>query len=90
MVVDVDGEDFYEVTTAPGELHTVVEAFQAMGVPVEEAQLTMQPKNTVQVAGNTAAAVLRLMEALEDNDDVQNVYANFDIPEGDMAAAMGA
>ena len=88
---DVDTEgDAYEVTTGPTELHTVVEALEAMGLDPENVELTMLPKSTVTYEGKQAQAVLRLMEALEDHDDVQNVYANFDIPEQEMAAAMGA
>lgn len=88
--VDTEGEEMYEIKTAPNSLHAVVDAFGKMGIKVEEAQLTMSPKTTVKVEGNAAGTVLRLMEALEDHDDVQNVYANFDISEADMAAAMEA
>lgn len=86
--VDIEGGDFYEITTAPNALHTVMEAFEKMGLKAESAQLTMVPKTTVKVAGQTLTTVLRIMEALEDHDDVQNVYANFDMSETDMAAAM--
>lgn len=87
---DVDTEgDMYEVTTAPQDLHAVSEALQAMGLKIGEAQLTMLPKNTLKVEGKTAESVLRLLEVLEEHDDVQNVYANFDISEEQMAAAMG-
>jgi transcriptional/translational regulatory protein YebC/TACO1 len=86
--VDTSGEAF-EITTDPTELHAVSEALQAAGVKAESATLTMLPKNTVKVEGKVAAAVLRLMELLEDHDDVQDVFANFDISEEAMAAAMG-
>ena len=86
--VDIESEDVYEITTAPQDLHAVTEALEGMGVKPEEAKLTMLPKTTVKVEGNTVSAVLHLVEALEDNDDVQDVYANFDISEEDMAAAM--
>jgi len=86
--VDTEGEDAYEITTAPTELHTVMDALEKMGLKVENAQLTMIPKTTVRVEGSTLASVLRVMEALEEHDDVQNVYANFDASEKDMAAAM--
>ncbi|MDZ4860746.1 MAG: YebC/PmpR family DNA-binding transcriptional regulator [Candidatus Hydrogenedentes bacterium] len=86
---DVDTEgDMYELKTADMDLHTVVGALEKIGIKVEEAKLTMEPKNTVKVDGSNVAAVLRLMESLEDNDDVQEVYANFDISEQDMATAM--
>ncbi len=70
------------VTSAPEDLQGVREALDAAGIEVESADLTMLPKTTVQVEDEaTARKVLRLMDALEDNDDVQDVYANFDIPE---------
>jgi transcriptional/translational regulatory protein YebC/TACO1 len=86
--VDVEG-DRYEVATEPHLLHTVSDALQKLGLTVESAQITMVPKTTVRVEGKAAANVLKLMEALEDHDDVQNVYANFDISEAEMAAAVG-
>lgn len=86
--VDMEGSDSYEILTAPTELHTVVEALEAMGIAVQEAQLTMLPKQTLKVEGKNVASVMKLMEALEDQDDVQNVYANFDISEEDMTAAL--
>jgi len=88
--VDTEGGDVYEITTAPNELHAVVVALEGMGVKAEEARLTMSPKTTINLEGGGASGVLKLMDALEDSDDVQNVYANFDISEEDMAAAMGA
>ena len=69
-----------EITTGPSELEAVKAAVEALDVTVENAEVTMQPKQTVQVEEDKAAAVLRLLEALEDDDDVQQVYANFDIP----------
>jgi len=87
--VSSDGE-IHEITTAPTDLYAVVKALEAMGLKAESAQLTMLPKNTVKVEGKQAESVLRLMEALEEHDDVQSVYANFDISEADMAAALGA
>ena len=58
------------------------EAIEAAGIEVESAELTMIPKTTVEVAEEASAKkLIRLIEALEDNDDVQDVYANFDIPE---------
>ena len=76
-----DGSTF-QVTSAPEALVTVREAIEAAGIPIESAELTMVPKTTIEVADESAAKkVLRLMDALEENDDVQDVYANFDIPE---------
>ncbi len=86
---DVDTEgDLYEITTEPSGLHSVVDALEKMGLKAEEATLTMIPKTTVKVEGKEVAAVLRLFEALEDNEDVQDVYANFDISDQEMAAAV--
>ena len=87
--MDTDG-DAYEIVTAPNELHMVLEALEAAEVKADNAELTMQPKTTVKVEGKGVAGLLRLMESLEDHDDVQNVFANFDISEEDMAAAMDA
>jgi YebC/PmpR family DNA-binding regulatory protein len=76
-----DGTSF-EVTSTPESLVAVREAIEAAGIPVASAELTMVPKTTVEVAEESAAKkILRLMDALEENDDVQDVYSNFDIPE---------
>jgi len=75
-VVMTESKDFYSVTE---------EIDKKEGLPEYTlAEITMIPQNTVKVTGKDAEQMLRLMEALEDNDDVQNVYANFDIPEGEM------
>jgi YebC/PmpR family DNA-binding regulatory protein len=72
----------YEVTCAPEDLHAVREALEAAAISVAAAESTMVPKTTVAVEDEaTAKKVLRLIDALEENDDVQDVYANFDIPE---------
>lgn len=79
--VAVDGSTF-QVTTAPEELAAVRQALEGNGILHDSAELTMLPKTTVEVeAEATAKKLLRLMDALEENDDVQGVYANFDIPE---------
>ena len=79
--VALDGSS-YQVTVAPESLTAVREAIEAAGLPVDSAELTMVPKTTVEVEEeNVARKVLRLVDALEENDDVQDVYANFDIPE---------
>jgi len=77
--VQVDGKSV-EITTPPNAFEKVKAAMEALGVSVENAEVTMQPKQTVSVGEDKAAAVLRLMESLEEDDDVQQVYANFDIP----------
>ena len=79
--VTVEGSS-YRVECAPEDLHAVRSALEAAGVPIESAQSTMVAKTTVQVEDDALARkILRLMDALEDNDDVQDAYANFDIPE---------
>jgi YebC/PmpR family DNA-binding regulatory protein len=79
--VSRDGSTF-QVTCAPEDLVGVREAIEAAGITAESAELTMVPKTTVQVEDESAAKkVLRLLDALEENDDVQDVYSNFDIPE---------
>jgi len=72
----------YRVTCAPEDLTAVRAALEAAGVRIDSAQPTMIPKTTIELEDEAAARkVLRLMDALDDNDDVQDVYANFDIPE---------
>ncbi|MDP8911065.1 MAG: YebC/PmpR family DNA-binding transcriptional regulator [Actinomycetota bacterium] len=74
--------DIFEVSCSPENLVAVREAIERAGFPIEAAELTMVPKTTVQVDDEAAAKkVLRLVDALEENDDVQDVYANFDIPD---------
>lgn len=86
---DVNTEsDRYEIITEPHDLHAVVAGLEEAGLISQEASLTMIPKNMTQVEGSAAKSVLRLIEALEDNEDVQNVYSNFDISDDDLAAIM--
>jgi YebC/PmpR family DNA-binding regulatory protein len=87
--VELDGSS-YQITSAPEDLAAVRAALEATGFAVESAELTMIPSTTVEVADEgTAKRVLRLMDALEENDDVQEVYANFDIPERVLEAVAG-
>lgn len=79
--VTEEGSSF-EVTCAPEDLHAVRAALEAAGIQITEAESTMLPKTTVAIEDEaTAKKILRLIDALEENDDVQDVYANFDIPE---------
>ncbi len=80
-----DSESTWEVTCEPGAFPSVRDAIEAAGVPMLSAEITMVPQTAVPVEGAQARQVLSLLEALEDQDDVQNVYANFDIPESVMA-----
>ena len=87
--VSLDGSSF-QVLSAPESLAAVREAVEAAGFTVESAELTLLPKTTVEIADEaTARKVMRLIDALEDNDDVQEVYANFDIPEQVLEAVAG-
>ncbi len=79
--------DYYEVRSGPEAFEDVRAAFEKNQIPVESSEIAMLPKTTVKVEGKAAGQMLRLMEAIEDNDDVQNVWANFDIPEEEMAKA---
>src|SRR5258708_13177041 len=77
--VQVDGKSV-EISTPPNDFEKVKAAVEKLGVTIDNAEITMQPKQTVAVEEDKAAAVLRLMESLEEDDDVQQVYANFGIP----------
>ncbi len=80
-----DGDGGFEVRTEPGSLiqvHKALEAKFGVGAP----RILYLPRSTVQVSGDTAEKVLRLVENLEENDDVQHVYANFEISDEEMAA----
>ena len=87
IILEAGAEDLrveaktYEVLTEPTDFEKVKEALKASGIEYSVAELTMDPKNTVKAEGAKARQVLELVEALEDNDDVQHVYANFDIPD---------
>jgi len=83
-------EKVFEITTTPAEMDAVREGLVAASVPVLEARVTFMPKSTVRVDGKDAASVLRLIEALEELDDVQSVYANYDIPDEVLEAIAAA
>jgi len=72
-------EDVFEITTAPADFSAVCDAMRAAGLVLPYAEITMIPQTTVPLEGKDAQAMVRLMEALEDHDDVQHVWANFDI-----------
>ncbi len=90
MVIEAGGDDVrddgsnWEVFTPPDRLDQVREALAAKGVNATSAEVSMVPKNTVKVEGKKAQQVLAMMEGLEDHDDVQNVWANFDIDDADI------
>jgi len=88
---DLNGDaDGFTVTTAPGDLAAVREALEHKGIEVRASELTMVPTSVVAVADEgEARRVLRLMDAIDDHDDVQAVHANFDIPEAVLVAYEG-
>jgi len=72
-------EETFEITCAPEDFETVEAAVREAGLNPSVAEVTMVPENTVALEGDDAVKMLKLMDALEDHDDVQDVYANFDI-----------
>jgi YebC/PmpR family DNA-binding regulatory protein len=85
---DVDTEsDPMEIATQPADLETVRQALEAAGIAIDSAELTMQPKATVEIESSHARQNLRLIEMLEDHDDVQRVTANFELPDEILAEA---
>ena len=80
-------EDNYEVITAPEDLSKIKSVIEGAKIPVNLAETTMLPKNYITLDEKTSEQMIRLMEALEDNEDVQNVYANFDMPDEVMTKA---
>ena len=82
-------EEQFVVTTDPANFETVRTAIEDQGFPIASADLTMVPDNTVKVTVREAQKVLKLMDALENQDDVQNLYSSLDIPE-EILAELGA
>jgi YebC/PmpR family DNA-binding regulatory protein len=80
----VDQGDHFLVTTPPEKFDAVLAALKAKGIPNIEAKNEMVPQNTIALTGDAAQKLLKLMETLEDHDDVQNVFANFDISDEEM------
>jgi len=82
-------DDTYTITTSPATFDAVKKAIEEKGITIENASLQMIPQNTVKVSGKEAEQTLKLMEALEEHDDVQNVYSNFDIDEKELVSLNG-
>jgi YebC/PmpR family DNA-binding regulatory protein len=82
-----DDEDNFEIITSPEKFDGVMSAVKAAGIEPQVAEVENVPQNYIKLEGADARQMLKLMEALEDHDDVQKVSANFDISEADMAAA---
>jgi YebC/PmpR family DNA-binding regulatory protein len=81
-----DDENAFEILTSPDAFEGVLTAIKAAGIEPQAAEVEMVPQNYIRLEGADARQMLKLMEALEDHDDVQKVSANFDISEADMAA----
>ena len=81
-------EDCFEVYTEPAELAKVKESLEKAGAKINTAEVTMVPRTSVFLSGEDAQRMLKLMDALEEHDDVSRVYANFDIPEDEMEKSM--
>ncbi len=89
MALEAGAEDFknepdeenYEIITSPDDLNKVKEYLQAKNIPLNLAEVTFLPKSYIKIDGHDAERILKLIEALEEHEDVQNVYANFDIPD---------
>ncbi|MDQ3934022.1 MAG: YebC/PmpR family DNA-binding transcriptional regulator [Actinomycetota bacterium] len=75
-------ENVYEVVTEPGDFQAAREALEGAGIELDSAELTMRPTNRVEVPEDQVASLMRLLEALEEHDDVQAVHANFDVDAG--------
>ena len=82
-----DDEDNFEIITSPENFEAVNAAIKSAGIEPQVAEVSMIPQNYIKLEGSNAQQMLRLMETLEDHDDVQKVHANFDISAVDMAAA---
>lgn len=96
IVLDVGAEDLrddgpaWEVTTPPEAFEKVRDALTAAGIKPESAEVSWVPQNYVKLAGQQAQQMIRLIEALEELDDVQHVYANFDVDESEIQAAVAS
>jgi YebC/PmpR family DNA-binding regulatory protein len=92
IVLEAGGDDLqtdadtFTVTTTPNSFEAVKQAFERRSIPLESAAVQMVARNLVKVTGKEAEQVLKLMDALEEHDDVQNVNSNFDIEEKELAA----
>jgi YebC/PmpR family DNA-binding regulatory protein len=92
VVLDAGAEDIrdqggaFEIISAPEAHETVLQTLEKAGIPNESAEIAMVPKNTMKLEGKTAQAMLKLYEALEEHDDVQNVYGNYEVDEAEVEA----
>ena len=81
-----DHDGTWEVVSAPEAHEAVLAALEKAGIPTESAEIAMIPKNTIKLEGKNAQAMLKLYDALEEHDDVQNVYGNYDVDEAEVEA----
>jgi YebC/PmpR family DNA-binding regulatory protein len=94
LAIEAGADDFategstYEIYTSPEAFDKVLNALQAKGIETVSAEVSMIPQTYVKVEGKTAQQVVKLMEALDEHDDVQHVYGNFDIEESELAEAV--
>ena len=83
-----DEDDNWEVFSAPESFSAVQEAVKALGIAPASAKVSLIPQNTVKLEGKAAQSMIKLMEALDDHDDVQNISSNFDISEKEIEASL--
>jgi YebC/PmpR family DNA-binding regulatory protein len=94
LAIDAGADDFtsdeanYEIYTAPEAFDKVVGVLKSKGIQPQTAEVSMIPQNYIKVEGKTAQQVIKLMEALDEHDDVQHVYGNFDIEESELSEAV--
>jgi YebC/PmpR family DNA-binding regulatory protein len=81
-----DQDGAWEVLSAPEAHEAVLQALEKAGIANESAEIAMVPKNTIKLEGKNAQAMLKLYDALEEHDDVQNVYANYEVDEAEVGA----
>ncbi len=79
-----DSDDSWELISSPDVHHNILDALQKAGIPFTEAAIAMIPQNLIKVDGKHAAGMLRLIDVLEDHDDVQHLYTNADFDEADL------
>ena len=90
IALDAGAEDFvaeddsYEIYTTTGDFNAVLDAIKAKNIPVAESEITMIPQTYVKLEGDNAEHMLKLLDELEEHDDVKDVYSNFDISKEDM------
>jgi YebC/PmpR family DNA-binding regulatory protein len=94
LAIDAGADDFsadestYEIYTSPDAFEKVLSAVKAKGIPTDTAEISMIPTTYVKVEGKAAHQVIKLMEVLDEHEDVQHVYGNFDIEESELAEAV--